>query len=91
MTLDKQQRRDLYNELVTLAKRLECHVCHSPLAGKGSNFFCPECRLAVSHESQRQTMARREFFSYLDKYEEGRSKPLQCMRDERWSRNRPAP
>jgi len=87
-----EERKRVYNQIRNSNnKPLECHICHSELAGRNGNFFCPECRMAVSHESPAHTKARKDFFRYLDDYEEGKSKPLQCMKDERWSGNRLSP
>lgn len=84
-----EERRALYERIKASGRKpLECHICHNLLAGKGSNFFCPECRFIVSHESKWQTQARKEFFRYLDDYDEQSGKSLNCQRDELVTRER---
>lgn len=84
MSMSMDDRRALYKKIRDgFHKPLECHICHAVLAGRGGNFFCPECRLIVSHEDKQQTLARRDFFKYLDDYDEERKdKMLECQRDE---------
>ena len=79
--VDNQAKSELYIRLKNMGNRpMDCHICHSGLAGKAGNLFCPECREAVQNEDPRHTRARSDFFKHLG--DEDEKRPQAGQRDE---------